>query len=174
MASCSFNSGLPIACKDAMTGLKSLWIGNFENLISYTANTTNVVTGITMSSATFFYKFNLLKEAAGFTEPLDGTPQNGTNSYIPTLDLYLSKFSTTVRNQILLLARAKLAMIILDQNNQYWLLGPSNGMDLISGTGMIGKAYTGEQNGWIMQFTGNEPLISQEITPGIIAAITSA
>ena len=173
MATCLFTAGLPLGCKDAMTGAKALYIGNFENLISYTAGTTNVVTGVTMSAGTFLYKFGLLKEAAGFTEVINASPQNGTTSYTPTLDLYLSKFSTTVRNQITLLARAKLIMILQDRNSQFWILGSENGMDLISGTGMVGKAFVGEQNGYTMQFTGEESIPSIEISSSLITSITS-
>ena len=173
MGSCSLTGGLPIVCKDAMTGIKQLYIANFENVTDVTFNNTNVATGITLSAGSF-YTFNLLKEAADFTEPINVSPQNGTSSYKPTLNMYLSKFSTSVRNVLVNLVKAKLMIIFLDRNNQYWICGYENGMDMSAGNGMTGKAYSGEQNGWTMTFDGDESVPAREVSASIISAIISA
>ena len=171
--SCSITSGYPLQCRESMPGVLAVYITNFSNVVSYVTDATNVVTGVTLSSATFFYKFNLNKEAGEFTENINSSPTNGTLAFEPTVNLYLSKYATVLRNQIVLLAKSKLAVIVLDRNGQYWLLGASNGMDCTAGSGVVGKAYLGDPNGWNITFTGQEPVAAFEVSASIISTITA-
>lgn len=165
--SCLLTSGLPLPCRESMPGLKAIYIANFETVSGITTDATNVVTGITAGT---FYNFALNKEAGEFTENINSSPQNGTVAYEPTINLYLSKYATVLRNQIVLLAKSKLLVIMLDRNGQYWMAGVENGMDCTAGSGVVGKAYLGDPNGWNITFTGQESVPAKEVSAGIIAA----
>lgn len=170
---CTITSGLPLQCRESMPGVQKVFITNFENVTGYTLNATNVITGMTLSPATTFYTFNLNKEAGEFLENGTSSPTNGTVAYEPTVNLYLSKYATTIRNQIQLLAKTKLGVIVLDRNNQYWYLGATNGMDATTLSGVVGKAYLSDPNGWNITLTGQEPVPAFEVSSTLIPSITT-
>lgn len=170
--SCSLNSGLPLGCRSSIAGIKTVYFANFENVTSVTASAGDVVTGITMSSTTKFYTFDLRRENAQYSEAITSSIQNGTLFYEGTLNLFLEKSQTSVRNQIMLLAAAKLMAIYLDKNGQYWLVGRTNGTDLTAGTIDSGKA-SADANGYNLTFMSQEAASAIEVNSSIISALVS-
>lgn len=188
MASCGVTSGLPLPCKNFMPGIRRIYVASFYSgsttiaqNFTYTANTTNVITGLTLTNGSF-YQFDLTKEAGELTEAEHWNPQNGTSSYENTLNVYLSQYSTSVRNQIVLLGKDKLLVLCQDRNGQFWLLGTdgtgsnpstSNGVDLMDSTATTGKAYASDQNGYNLVFNCTEKVPPLEVSSSVIASITS-
>lgn len=187
MANCGPTAGLPLPCKNFMPGLRRVYIAPFysgstqgENL-TYTTSPTSVITGATLVAGSF-YQFDLTKEAGEVQDAMHFNPQNGTSSYESTINIYLSQYSTVVRNQIVILGKSKLLMIAEDRNGQYWLYGTdgtglipstSNGVDLMESTATTGKAYASDQNGYNLAFNCTEKVPALEIAPSVIASITS-
>ena len=77
----------------------------------------------------------------------------------------------------------KLVIIVEDRNGQYWLYGTdgsgtapstSNGVDAMDSTGMIGKAYGGDQNGYNLVFNAIERVPALEVSATLIPSITAA
>jgi len=60
------------------------------------------------------------------------------------------------RNEIKLLSRAKLSVIIKDNNGIYWLMGETNGVRMTAGDNGTGTAL-GDRNGYSLSFQGQEP-----------------
>lgn len=187
MANCGITSGLQVPCKSFMPGVRKIYIASFysgntvgENL-SYTVDANNVITGATMLSGSF-YTFDLLKEAGEMTEAEHWNPTNGTSAYENTINVYLSQYSTVVRNKIVALGKAKLLVIVLDRNGQYWLVGTdgtgtspstSSGVDLGDSTGTVGKAYGSDPNGYNLVFSATERVPPLEVQSSVIATIVS-
>lgn len=169
---CSLNSGQQLGCRESIAGIRTVYFANFENVSAMTESATNVITGITMSSSTKFYTFDLRRETAQYNEAIQSSIQNGTLFYEGTLAIFLEKAQTSVRNQIQLLAKAKLMAIILDKNGQYWLLGRTNGLDLSGGNVDWGKA-SGDANGYTLNFISQEAISANEVSSSVIAGITS-
>lgn len=172
--SCSLNSGQQLGCRESIAGIRTIYLANFENVIQsgITTNASSQITGITMSSSTKFYQFDLRRETAQYSEAIQSNIQNGTLYYEGTLAMFLDKAQTTTRNQIQLLAKAKLMCIFLDKNNQYWLQGQVNGADLTSGTVDWGKA-SGDANGYTLNFISQEINSAPEVLSSVIAGIVS-
>lgn len=185
--SCQITSGLPLPCKTFMPGIRRLFIANFfsggtntgEN-VSYTLNATNQITACTVTTGKF-YTFDVTKESSDLTDAIHANATNGTISFESTINLYLSQYSTSVRNQMVALATQKLLVIAEDRNGQYFMYGTdgtgtipstSNGVDMMDSTGTQGKAF-GDLNGYSLVFNAIEktaPLeVLASVIPGIIA-----
>jgi hypothetical protein len=187
MANCGPTSGLPLPCKTFMPGLRRIYIASFysgstvgENL-TYTTNATSVITAATLVTG-FFYQYDLTKEAGEVQDAMHFNPQNGTTSYESTINVYLSQYSTAVRNQIVTLGKSKLLLITEDRNGQYFLYGTdgtgvapstSNGVDLMDSTATTGKAYGADQNGYNLVFNCIEKTMGIEVAASVVAGITS-
>ncbi len=187
MANCGPSAGLPLPCKSFMPGIRKIYIGSFfsgsttgENL-RYSADTNNVITAATMVSGSF-YTYDLTKEAGEVQEAVHANATNGTTSYEDTINVYLSQYSTAVRNKITVLAKSKLLVVVQDRNGQYWLFGTdgtgttpstSSGVDMGESTATTGKAYAGDPNGYQLVFSSLEKVPPLEMNSSVLSALIS-
>jgi hypothetical protein len=173
---CSLTSGNPLPCNNAMPGILKCFIADWNNVTGATINASNVITAITMNSATYFYEFDLEKEGGEIVENIISTPTMGTTAYEQVFNMYLAHYQTSVRNQVMILAADRTILIALDRNGQYWLLGYTNGMNMAgTNTANTGKSYTGgDPNGYTLSFTAQEPALAYEVSSSIIPAIIHA
>jgi hypothetical protein len=163
---CNLTQGFPIDCKDNVGGVKAVFIANKDNIATIT-EAAGVITGITMDAATFFYKYDQIKETSNFAETITTNVQNGTVFYAQSVEVILNKLQTNTRNEILLLAQATSCIIVQDNNNKYWLLGKQNGLDLTGGGSATGTAY-GDRNGYTLTFTGSEQQLGTEVQASVM------
>jgi hypothetical protein len=103
------------------------------------------------------------------TETLNASIENGSIYYTPEVTFTINKLQVAVRNELRLLARNRLLVIVQDNNNRYWLLGSANGLEATAGTAGSGTAF-GDRSGYEMTLTGMEPdpmllIVSTTFTP---------
>ena len=91
--------------------------------------------------------------------------QNGTSYFDQTATYILNKMEKTKRNEIKMIARAKMSIIIKDNNGTFWLMGKENGVRLASGDNGTGTAL-GDRNGYSLSFQ------AQEFEPMPIVTVT--
>lgn len=154
--SCALTTGYTLDCRDGVGGIKEIKIGTFAN--HTTTATSGVVSALTTSG---WYKYELRPETADFTETETENDVNGTVFYEPVLNLSIAKLSSTMRNELRLLAQNRLLAAVADRNGRYWLLGWCNGMTK-SGTAVTGTAM-GDMSGYTVVLTGKEELPMVEI-----------
>jgi len=155
-------SGIPLDCRDSVGGISAIWIGN-----SATKSTLTEAGGkiTAISTPTNFKLYELRRETASFTETLNNSDENGTLFYSQELSFYLSKLQSSKRNEIVLLAKDDVLVIIKDTNGTKWLLGRENGMQL-AGTSVTGTAF-GDRSGYELTFSGNEREPAIEVTQAL-------
>lgn len=187
MANCGPTAGLPLPCKNFMPGIRKIYIASFfsgstttENL-KYSASTDNIITAATLTVGSF-YTYDLTKEAGDVQEAIHANATNGTTSYEDTINVYLSQYSTAVRNKIVVLMKSKLLVVVQDRNGQYWLFGTdgtgtipstSAGVDAGESTATTGKAYAADPNGYTLVFSSLERVPPLEITSIVMAGLIS-
>ena len=81
---------------------------------------------------------------------------NGTSFFDQTATYVLNKMEKAKRNEVKMIARAKMSIIIKDNNGTYWLMGETNGVRLVSGDNGTGTAL-GDRNGYSLSFQAQEP-----------------
>lgn len=162
---CALTQGYTLDCKDSIGGLKTAWLTPWEDL-NVVTSALGVVTAITMDTSKVFYKYELVKESSNFAEAVNTNVQNGTVFYAQTLEVILNKLQVNSRNEILLLAKNRLAVIVEDNNGDKWFLGLGYGLDLTGGGSASGTAF-GDRSGYTLTFTGNE----KELAPKVTATI---
>jgi hypothetical protein len=87
---------------------------------------------------------------------LNASIENGSLYYTPEVTFTINKLQVAVRNELRLLARNRLLVIVQDNNNRYWVLGAANGLEATAGTAGTGTAF-GDRSGYEMTLTGMEP-----------------
>ena len=155
--SCILDGGISLGCKDSLGGIKEVYIASFNGDEVFTYGVTgveeDVIVGATGTEN--FYTFEQRNEQGEFVQNGNHSVENGTNYWDQTVSLIFTKNDATDRNILKLLAQSTLLIIVLDQNGNYWVVGQTNGADLVSSTQSAGKSY-GDLNGTTVSFLGKE------------------
>lgn len=72
--------------------------------------------------------------------------------------------------EVKMIARAKMTVIVEDNNGKYWLMGQTNGVRLVSSESGTGAAL-GDRNGYSLSFQGQEFDNAPEVDPTVIAGL---
>lgn len=169
---CTIYQGREIDCRDSMGGVQEIYIAEFANVQSIT-ETSGVITAITMVSGKKFYTFQVEKENGSLTETENGSVENGTLFYEQVVNFSIKKGSSSQRNALNVLAKARLMVIVKDNNGVYWLVGKSRAADKVGDNNFsTGKAF-GDQNGYNVTLTAKEPNPVVELTAALITSITA-
>jgi hypothetical protein len=171
--SCALTQGYTLGCRDSVGGIPEVRFIEFQNVTGVAVTSGNVVTGITTTAATKFYKYQLPKQTSQFTETVNPSTENGTIFYQQDLQIVLNKMTAALRNELRLLGQNRLMAIVTDRNGAYWLLGSRNGLELSAGTSQTGTAM-GDRNGYDVTFTGLEEIPMLSVSGSIVAALTNA
>jgi len=175
MASCFIANGYTLDCRNESTGgIKSLWLlgGSGSTISGVTTNGDDAITSI--SGTGIFYKFELVRQSSSLTEDVLVNDTNQSIVFQPTVVVNLPKLNQSLRNLWFdLIKQNALYMIVLDNNDRYWMVFLENGGVVMEGTLQSGQAYS-DLNGATMVINGGEPTSIREIevTTTIAAVFT--
>lgn len=167
--SCLLTTGFALDCKDAVGGIKNIWVIASSNKGSITKSTSGTVTAWTPVANSLF-KYELRKASSSFETDVTTNATAGTTFYSSKLSIQLGKMEVYKRNEIMLLAQQLVMIVVLDRNGTYWLLGEGNGCDLTSGKGASGTAM-GDFNGWSLEFTAMEETMPLILSSGVVTSL---
>lgn len=169
MATCALTQDYSFGCDVGTGGTKEIWLIELDNITTVTESS-GTLTVITKATGKIFRKYQLVLETANFQEGIVGNRQNGTIYYDQKGTIILNKQQVSVRNEILLLAINRLAMVIHDNNDTYRLYGRQFGLRVETGSADTGTAW-GDRNGYTLNFTGKEPQLAPFVDPAVIATL---
>ena len=177
---CNITRGRLIDCKDAIGGLKAIFIcKNYNNNISAVAtiNATEMTTagfatwsGAT-GSATTVFKYDLVPNLSSMTVNINSDNANGTTFFTQTLSVTLQKIDHDMTNELRLMAYSRAQIFVQDENDNVFLLGIDNGCYVTGGTVVTGAAK-GDMTGYTIEYGAEErnALIQLPATAGAATA----
>ncbi len=168
---CALTSGYTLGCRDAVGGIKTVYITELENKAAITSSAGNI-TAFTLDTTKQFWTFELEKETAECVEKPTTSVENGTVFYESELKIMLHKRTAALSTEIALIAQNRLMIIVLDRNGNYWLMGENNGADLAPSESAFGKAF-GDANGYALTFIAKESGPMKTVASGLIATLTA-
>lgn len=155
---CNLTTGFSVGCNDSIGGVAEFWIANMPEDFAAATDGSGEVTGLSGTGLTYF-KFECTN-AQGASSVMNDNPTvndaNGTSFFDQTATYVLNKMEKAKRNEVKMIARAKMSIIIKDNNGTYWLMGETNGVRLVSGDNGTGTAL-GDRNGYSLSFQAQEP-----------------
>lgn len=166
---CVLTTGFALDCKDAIGGIKNIWLISSNNKGTFTKSASGTVTAWTPVANSLF-KYELRKMSSSFETDIMTNQINGTTFYETKLTFQLNKMEVYKRNELKLVAQQLVIVIILDRNGNYWVVGDENGCDMTSGKGNSGTAM-GDFNGWTVEFTADEPDMPALLTAGVVTSL---
>lgn len=161
--SCGTLSGRSIDCTDVVGGLKAIYFADtFQDLLAVADATesTGILDTIPADDGTTtgnynVYKYELRPELSSMTINVQADTNNGTVFYEQTLSLMFHKLAPTDGGKIVELAKSRLNTYVLDNNDQVYVLGAENGLDISGGNLTTGTSF-GDMNGFQLDLSGRE------------------
>ena len=167
--SCVLTTSFSLDCKDAVGGIKTIWVISTANKGTFTKGVSGTVTAWTPVANSLF-KYELRKASSSMETDIMANQQNGTTFYQSKLTIQMNKMEVYKRNELMLLAQQLLIFIVLDRNGTYWVLGDANGCDMTSGKGATGVGMA-DFNGWNLEFAAMEESMPAILTSGVVTSL---
>jgi hypothetical protein len=165
--SCDITAGRIEQCKDSVSGLKAMYLINYDDLnsdstyVTYgTADNSDEITAwqpIDTVSAMNIYKFELKSTANSFTTAINSSRDNGTTFFEQTLVAQLKRQDVVTHKNVKLLAYGRPRIVVRSMTDQFFLMGLDQGADVNAGNISSGAAL-GDFNGYELTFVAMEEL----------------
>jgi hypothetical protein len=141
---CDISNGRIEQCKDSVSGLKAVYIINYDKLNSdsVTYLTTPVGsedvidtwTPIDTATALNLYKYELKSTANSFNTTINTSRDNGTTFFEQTLVMNLKRQDAATTKNVKLLAYGRPRIVVRTMTDQFFLMGLDQGADMNAGT----------------------------------------
>ena len=144
--SCLTTAGILIACKEAIGGIKAIYLGDYATFANSATidGGTNLVTALDTGSV---YEFELPKHTGSFTEEAAISIENGTVYYTQTVVAMFHGMTAARALQLQNIAKGR--------NDNVWMCGYQDGVEVTAFTTASGTAK-GDMSGYTITFTGEE------------------
>ncbi len=141
-------------CKDSVGGLKAIYFINYGDLgpVTFDSSDTDVIDSIGTSVSAYKYDVHYM---SSLTQNITASVENGTVFFEQVLELTLPKLTKEDHKEIKLLAHGSPHVVIEDQNDNFFLAGLVNGLDVTAGTVVTGTTM-GDASGYTLTLTGME------------------
>jgi len=149
--SCLLTAGRTIPCKDVVGGIKAVYFVNFGDLGTIT-ETADEVTNMTGTFSAYKYD---LKGNSSFEQSFNSSRENGTTFFEQTLNLQFSKLTKEDNKELKLMAYGRPQVVVLDYNDNAFLMGAEHGSEVTGGTIVTGAAM-GDLSGYTLTLTAQE------------------
>ena len=147
-------------CKDKIGGIKRVYIAPFD-ASEWGSITSGVIAGAGAAgdgvTAVDFYAFELTKNSGSFQQTVTASVENGTVFFSQVVELTMPNLGATDNTEIYDLLKSRLSVIVVDNNDNYILMGHTTGAEATGGTVGTGTAK-GDLNGYQIQLTAEEAI----------------
>jgi hypothetical protein len=156
---CNLTRSRAEACKDTVAGIKKIYFADFGTLGAVTLVDDEVTDmgGTTIGSTDNSLTLHTyeVKGNNSFETTINASRENGTVFYEQVLNITLKKLTKEDNKELKLLAAGRPHILVVDQNDNVFLMGKENGADVTAGTVSTGNAL-GDFNGYNLTFTAME------------------
>ena len=152
MACTALTTGFTLGCNDSIGGVKTIYIGTFDQLTYIIGNTPVQLTGGTGT----VYSYTPSKNSASATFNPTVSVENGTVFYTHSVSFSLRNITPNKREEIEALAKARVGLFVELNNGEIIAFGTTNGLFMTAGTFQTGTLY-GDFQGYQLTFTSDEP-----------------
>jgi hypothetical protein len=167
--SCTLTQGSTIGCLKSVGGIKKLYIGDFNDLASYTA-TAGVITAVALTAEKQMWTYNVEKQNCAFAQEVKKSLEAGTIYYETKVDWTMKKMTAAMNQELSALLSARLFVAFKDNNGINWITGLENCMDAMTAPTGTGKMFS-DLNGYTIGLTGQEPEMAYQISDELLATI---
>lgn len=160
---CSISSARGLNCRDQVGGLKAIYLQTFSPSfyggLTITADT-NTITAI--GAATSVYRYDVRPQTSSMTVTINAADA-GSAAYDIACEVVLHDMTSADNATLKEVVGALMTVYVLDANDNVWVLGAQNGVQVTAGTATTGTARA-DMNGYTLTISGSEADLPYLIT----------
>jgi len=172
---CDLTAGRTEPCKDAVGGLKNMYLINYDEVADYIydlTDTDEIATFVASSLTINAYKYEL-KGANVLDQTVTSSRDNGTTFVEQSLTVVLKKQDVATHKEIKLLSYGRPRVVVEDYNGNYFLMGLEHGVELTTAAISSGTAM-GDLSGYTLTLVGMEKIPANFIDASSEADLATA
>jgi hypothetical protein len=166
---CALTSGRIVPCRNKAGGLLTAYFCDYGTMGAITESA-GLISALAGTPA--FYEFNL-RGVNSLDSAVASSRENGTTAYTQTLTLQLQYYDRATSEQIKLLAVGRPHIVVVDNDDNYLMIGKTNGAELTTGNFLTGAAMS-DHNGFNLTFEAIETGPPAFVTGSVITALANA
>lgn len=168
----SLSIGRTLPCTSSVGGIKAFYVASWGTLGTLTVSaTTGELTAISGTPTLFKYD---VEGSNGLEQAITASAENGSVFYEQTLTVTLKKLDMATQHELADLLKARTHIFVEDYNENYFLMGATNGVHSSGGSITTGQAY-GDLSGFSgLTFTAQEFLPAYFTDSAIVTGNVSA
>lgn len=157
---CDITQGkIALPCKNNSGGLKNIYMVNhgdynFDTTSPFDMSAEDAFTILDLGDLAEVFQYRLKNTGNTFNQTIEGSVDNGTIVYRPTLTVNLTKINKEMELQVYKMAIGNPIIFVESMSGEIFCAGMVNGMEL-SGNSLI-EGELGGFNGYQLTFTGEE------------------
>jgi hypothetical protein len=156
---CELTTGFTLGCLEGIGGVKEVLIANYDDFTS--GVTYDAVTGEVdgLPTATI-YRYVPFRNSGSYIETVNKNLETGTLFFSQEVGWTFGKLNQDMRNEFLLVAKAKMVVFVRTNDDQILLIGAGEGSQLTAGT-----VQSGQQKADLMGY--QVTTIAEELVPAV-------
>ena len=152
---CDVSKGkISLQCKDAVSGIKAIYVANYNEYGFQTSSTESGHELLDLGTLTDVFKYTLKNSANTYEQTINSSRDNGTTFYTQVINFTLTKMSSEMEFQLKMMALGRPIIFVEGNNGSIVLIGKDNGCE-VAGKGTIGGTFD-SLNGYQLTGTANE------------------
>ena len=136
-------AGRGVGCKDALGGIKRIYVGEWSDGI-WEDIASGEVSGAT--AAITVYTYDMTRGSGSLTQTITSDLAAGTVFFDQVCSVTFNKAAAADITEISNLIKGRMAVLVEDNNGNWFVMGHKNGVEVSGGTAQTGTA-AGDQNG---------------------------
>ena len=167
---CPLTSGVPLGCFEGLGSITEIYVSNYSDTAVFAVDADDQISGATgASGSTEFFTYQLRAEQGTFDETSEKAA-SGAQLWTASVGVTLYKADKDLRNQLILLGKTELMIIVKDAQGSYFLVGQDNGAELESATMGRGTSFT-DLNGSVLTFTAKQATPARQMSAAAFAEL---
>lgn len=153
--SCDLTKGkIELACKNAISGFKAIYVANFDDYGFITSSTDAGHILTDLGDLAEVFKYELKNTGNNFQQDINSNRDTGTTFFNQVLTFILTKLSKEMEFQVKMMALGRPQIFVEMSSGQVFLMGINEGCE-IGGTSAVGGAKD-SLNGYTLTATAQE------------------
>ena len=166
-------AGRGTGCKDALGGIKRVYVTewnpdefSWDAIGASTAGVVDALTPVSPITEVVFYTYDMTRGSGSLTQTITSDLTAGTVYFDQVCSVTFNKTSASDILEISNLVKGRVSVLVQDNNDNWFIMGLKNGVEVSGGTAQTGTA-AGDQNGFTLEFS------AQEVSPAPFLSVTA-
>lgn len=159
-------TGRGVGCKDSLGGIKRIYVGEWQEGLWADISSGSVAGLAAAITSLDLDTYDLARGSGSLNQTITSDLGQGTVFFDQVCSVTFNKTEAVDITEIQNLVKGRMAVVVQDNNDNWFIMGHKNAVEVSGGTAQTGTA-AGDLNGFTIEFS------AQEVAPAPFLAVTA-